>query len=245
MEFRQHCLNEFVDLEMAFSHGLDINGSATCDAQEIKQFCFDMEFTRDPKILFKALDYHRRGFIVNDDIMFLSNWCTAQHGLERFNVSRARKTLNERRQHRLKLASREEASRLASRQSSRDGGGTLGTTLGTTSGNWSMASGNSHGKSTMSMGGAWDLAEATWSYGASVSTEPIVRPERVFAKTKRDIKRITNKKRNESEVEDYLVLRRQAMSASSSPERRRDAISPVRFTRADVFGADSRPQTVA
>merc|ERR1719482_2671831 len=93
---------------------------------EMTEFWHDMEFTRDPVVLFKALDYHRRGFIVNDDIMFLKNWNTEQHGPERFNISRARKTLNERRQHREKLASQSLASSRDSAAVSRSSGfGTL------------------------------------------------------------------------------------------------------------------------
>jgi hypothetical protein len=186
---------------MAFSHGLDINGSATVTMIEMKEFCHDMEFTRDAVVLFKALDYHRRGFIVNDDIMFLKNWNTEQHGLERFNISRARKTLNERRQHRLKLASREASRNLESQSRS--------VALASTSVATRLESNSTLGKS-------WDLDQVSWSYGTPLSTEPIVRPEKVFNYVKRDIQRIANRTRYpqmESEL-DYLVLKRQSQAVA-------------------------------
>jgi hypothetical protein len=229
MEFRQHCCNEFVDLEMAFSHGLDINGSATVTMVEMREFCHDMEFTRDSRILFKALDYHRRGFIVNDDIMFLASWNTEQHGPERFNISRARKTINERRQHREKIASQSLASSRDSAAVSRSSG--FGTRQESVQPHNSIKGIDK---------------EVSWSYGTSVSTEPIVGADRVFGITKRDIARVANHQRSPKMVTelDYYVLKRQA--THQSPHGHTEVVGIMGgFSGPGTPQRGARPQTVA
>lgn len=74
MEFRNIAKKQYGGMREAFRFGMDRCGSAACHRKDFEAFCDDMEFTGDTEVLFQALDKNQRGFIVADDLDFLSRW---------------------------------------------------------------------------------------------------------------------------------------------------------------------------
>lgn len=94
MLFRQLCIEEYCTMEKAFKHGMDLTGSATVDLATLTEFAEDYEYSGDVGALFKALDLRCKGYLVEDDIVFLANWGSQAFRPERFRVSAGRKALN-------------------------------------------------------------------------------------------------------------------------------------------------------
>jgi hypothetical protein len=74
MEFRDICYKQYGGMETAFKFGMDRNGSATIQIDELRVFCQDMEFKGDVANLFQSLDQDSCGTITVDELEFLTRY---------------------------------------------------------------------------------------------------------------------------------------------------------------------------
>lgn len=75
-KFRQVCYHNFGGMECAFNRGMTSSRSNQVSEGELQNFCYNYGYDGDVKALFGALDARQNGFIIVEELDFLTTWQT-------------------------------------------------------------------------------------------------------------------------------------------------------------------------